>query len=117
MVLNKCLGAALISLCAWGAMPALAADCVLKVTRTACPGQEQESFSKCGGKASCVETKPASDAAACAAVAAAACTNTRTAVTKSKSVTAEFGGTAVEGGKNFCAGHPDYPYASKQECK
>ena len=94
-----------------------AADCVLNITRTACPGQEQESFSKCNGKANCTETKPAADPAACAAAATAACANSRKTITQNKVVTAQFNGSAVEGGKNFCAGHPDYPYAAKPDCK
>ncbi len=117
MLSKKYVIAAVMSLLGSTAVPALAADCVLQVTRTACPGQEQESFSKCDGKASCVEKKPAADAAACAAAATAACANTRLTITKNKKVTAQFDGSAVEGGKDFCAGHPDYPYASKQDCK
>ena len=100
-----------------GSSTTLAADCEISVSRTACPGQERESFSKCGGNASCVEKKPATDAAACAALAVAACPNSRQQVTKNKKVTATFNGAAVEGGKDFCLGHRDYPYAAKQECK
>ena len=114
---RKYLGAVLMALLASGSVSALAADCVLNVTRTACPGQETESFSKCGGKASCVENKPATDAGACASAAAAACANSRYTVTKNKKVTAQFNGAAVEGGKDFCSGHADYPYAAKQDCK
>ncbi len=117
MLCRKYLGAALVALFAAGSAPVFAADCALNVTRTACPGQEKESFSKCDGKASCVETKSVASAAECAAAAKTACANTRQTVTKNKKVTASFGGAPVEGGKDFCAGHADYPYAAKQECK
>jgi hypothetical protein len=114
MLVRKSLVALMVLL---GSSSALAADCVLNVTRKACPGQEQESFSKCGGKASCTETKPVADAAACAAAATAACANSRKTVTQNKVVTAQFNGSAIEGGKDFCVGHPDYPYAAKADCK
>ncbi len=100
-----------------GAGVASAADCVLQVTRTACPGEEKESFSKCGGTANCEEKKPAISAAQCASKAKADCANSRLTVTKNKKVTAKFDGADVEGGKDFCVGHPDYPYASKAACK
>jgi hypothetical protein len=79
--------------------------CVLKVTRTACPGKEKESFSKCDGKASCEVKDKAADEKACAAAAVKACENTpdRQKITKSKTVTATFSGKDVDGGKNFCA--------------
>jgi hypothetical protein len=96
---------------------ALAGDCSLNVTRTACPGQEKESFSKCGGSASCVEKKPAASAAQCVAKAKEACANARLTTTKNKKLTAEFDGVALEGGRDFCVGHPDYPYANKPDCK
>lgn len=96
---------------------ASAADCVFHVTRTACPGQEKESFSKCNGAASCDETKPAPSAALCAAKAKSSCANSRKTVTKNKKITATFDGAAVENGKDFCEGHPDYPYAKKADCK
>ena len=115
MLGNKRLVLALAALLASGTV--FAADCVLNVTRTACPGQEKESFSKCGGNASCVEKKPAADASQCVAAAAAACANSRQTVTKNKQVTAEFHGVKLENGKDFCAGHADYPYAAKQDCK
>jgi hypothetical protein len=114
---RKLLGPIAIALLVAGSAPVLAADCVLHVTRTACPGQEKESFSKCGGAASCVEKKPAASAAECVAAATAACANSRTTITKYKKVTAEFEGAAVESGKDFCVGNPDYPYAAKEECK
>ena len=117
MLGKKYLRAVLLAALASGSMSAMAGECALNVTRTACPGQEKESFSKCDGKASCVEKKPAADAAACAATAAEACANSRKTVTKNKKVTAQLDGVAVQGGKDFCAGHADYPYAAKQDCK
>ncbi|MGI9134680.1 MAG: hypothetical protein ACR2I0_12200 [Rhodoferax sp.] len=96
---------------------AFAADCVLAVSRTACPGQEKESFSKCDGKASCEETVPAASAAQCTLKAKSACSNKRLDITKYKKITAKYDGTALDGGKDFCIGHPDFPYASKAECK
>ena len=114
---KKSLRALMVAALAFGSMSAMAGECVLNVTRTACPGQEKESFSKCEGKASCTEQKTVADAAACSAAATSACANSRTTVTKYKKVTAQLDGTPVQGGKDFCAGHPDYPYAAKQDCK
>lgn len=96
---------------------ASADDCVLQITRTACPGKEAESYAKCTGKPSCTETKPAANAAQCATKAKEGCANSRRDVTKSKKITALFGGKPVEGGKDFCAGHPDYPYTDRPDCK
>ena len=96
---------------------ASAADCVLHVTRTACPGQEKESFSKCKGTASCDEKVLATSASQCASKAKISCANSRLTTTKYKKITADFDGATVEGGKDFCVGHPDYPYAKKADCK
>ena len=111
---SRVVAAALLCL-ALGA--AHAGDCVLKITRTACPTKEKDSFSKCDGKASCSETVPAATASQCVIKAKASCANKRYDVTKYKKITAEYDGTAVEGGKDFCVGHPDYPYADKPDCK
>jgi hypothetical protein len=96
---------------------AFASECVLQITRTACPAQEKESYAKCDGKASCNESVPAASASQCALKAKTGCTNKRYEITKYKKVTATFDGAAVEGGKDFCVGHPDYPHASKPACK
>ena len=97
---------------------ASAGECIFHVTRTACPGQEKESFSKCNGTASCDEKKAAASASQCASKAKKeGCANSRLTVTKYKKVTAEYDGVAVEGGKDFCVGHPDFPYANKPDCK
>ena len=74
-------------------------------------------FSKCNGNASCDEKVLVTSAAQCASKAKAGCANSRLTVTKYKKVTADYDGTAVEGGKDFCVGHPDFPYAKKAECK
>jgi hypothetical protein len=96
---------------------AFAGDCVLQITRTACPGQEKESFSKCDGKANCTESVPAASASQCTLKAKSGCTNKRYEITKYKKVSATFDGAPVEGGKDFCVGHPDFPFASKPDCK
>ncbi len=106
--------AALLSLAMGGAS---AGECVLEVTRTACPSMEKESFSKCDGKASCKETVPAASSSQCALKAKAGCANKRLDVTKYKKVSATYDGAAVDGGKDFCVGHPDFPYAAKPDCK
>ena len=88
---------------------AIAGECVLKTTRTACPGKEKESYSKCNGQASCDEKVMADSAKECAEKAAKSCDNSRPAITKSKTVSATFDGKPVEGGKNFCASErPDF---------
>lgn len=94
-----------------------ASECVLQITRTACPGQEKESFSKCDGKPGCTETVPAASASQCSLKAKSSCANKRLEITKYKKVSATFGGQPVEGGKDFCVGHPDYPHFSKPDCK
>jgi len=80
-----------------------AGGCVITVTRTACPGKEKESYSKCNGKQSCEIADSAATVQDCAAAALKACEMLRPQVTKSKAVTAVFGGAPVENGKNFCA--------------
>lgn len=96
---------------------AFAGECVLQVTRTACPGQEKESFTKCDGKASCNESVPAASASQCAIKTKSGCANKRYEITKYKKITATYDGAPVDGGKDFCVGHPDYPHASKSDCK
>lgn len=96
---------------------ALAGECVLQVTRTACPSMEKESYSKCDGKPGCNESVPAASASQCALKAKAGCSNKRLEVTKYKKITATYDGASVEAGKDFCTGHPDFPYASKPDCK
>jgi hypothetical protein len=90
---------------------ALAFECVVNVNRTACPGQEAESYSKCGGSKSCDKNEDASTEAACIAAAKANCPNSRLTITKSKVVKARFNGKQLAGpyGGNFCApNRPDF---------
>ncbi len=96
---------------------AYAGECQLQITRTACPGQEKESFTKCDGKASCTENVPAATASQCGLKAKNSCANKRLDITKYKKVSATYDGAAVDGGKDYCVGHPDFPYASKPDCK
>jgi hypothetical protein len=103
----KSLVSSLLLLCL--SVPAIAGECVLKTTRVACPGKEKESYSKCGGQASCEEKVAADSAKDCAEKAAKSCDNSRPAITKSKTVSATFDGKALESGKSFCATErPDY---------
>ena len=82
---------------------AYASDCIVHYNRTACPGQEVESYSKCGGTKECDKDEAASTEAACTAAATAACDNSRLEITKSKVITAKFQGKPLKGGGNFCA--------------
>ena len=90
---------------------AFAAECVVNINRTACPGKEAESYSKCGGSKSCDKTEDASSAAACIAAAKSNCPNSRLEITKSKVVKARFDGKSLQGpyGGSFCApSRPDF---------
>ena len=84
---------------------ASAGECRLTVARAACPGNEKESYAKCGGAASCDEVKKVGSAEACAKEALKACDNVgpRQKITKTKAISAKYNGAPVEGGKNFCA--------------
>jgi hypothetical protein len=87
------------------------AQCVVNVNRTACPGKESESYSKCGGAKSCDKTEDAGSEASCIAFAKAQCPNSRLDITKSKIVKARFKGKALAGpyGGSFCApNRPDF---------
>jgi hypothetical protein len=86
------------------------AGCVVHVVRTACPGKEAESYSKCAGKKECdKEESAAVSTKACEQAAASNCPNTRLTITKSKVVTAKFNGKILRGGANFCASNrPDF---------
>jgi hypothetical protein len=91
------------------------AGCVIHYNRTACPGQEKVSYSKCNGTKECdKEDTSAVSLAACEQATAAACANTRLTITKSKIVTGKFNGTALRGGSNFCASNrPDFNQCAK----
>jgi uncharacterized protein (UPF0179 family) len=91
------------------------AGCVIHYNRTACPGQETVSYSKCNGTKECdKEDTSATSVKACEQATAAACVNTRLTITKSKIVTGKFNGTALRGGSNFCASNrPDFNQCAK----
>jgi hypothetical protein len=98
---------------------AYAADCVVHYVRTACPGQDTESYSKCDGKQECDKDEDAATEAACTEAAKKACENARLEITKSKVVTAKFKGNPLKGGNepggmNFCAAdRPDFNKCKK----
>lgn len=82
-----------------------AGSCELYFTRTACPGMEEISYKKCNGQQSCTEVVDVADAQACKSAATQACENQRLNITKSKVITAKFGGAELktEGGStDFC---------------
>ncbi len=91
---------------------AYAGVCELTVTRTACAGKEADSYKKCDGKASCAVKKKADNEAACVKAAEEECVNSRTEITKSKTVSAKFDGKEVKnaaGAAQFCAAdRPDF---------
>lgn len=72
------------------------AACAITYTRTACAGQEAESYKKCDGKQSCTVNVEASSADQCLEAATAACANDRPTITKSKKITAKYQGKAVK---------------------
>ncbi len=80
--------------------PAFAQDggCIVHYKRTACAGQEAESFKKCDGNAECDRDKPATSAEACTAAALASCANSRLDITKYKVITATYNGAQLTGG-------------------
>ena len=81
---------------------AQAGSCEVSVTRTACPGNEEISYKKCNGKASCSDFQEAATADACKELATNECANNRLTVTKSKVITATFDGAAVAAGADLC---------------
>jgi hypothetical protein len=85
---------------------AWAQDCAITYTRTACPGQEAESYAKCDGKQSCTVDVEAASEAQCQAAAIKACANDRLQVTASKVINASFKGKALKsasGNEDYCA--------------
>ena len=103
------------------ATAASAGDCTLHIKRTACPGHETESYSKCDGKAECDQPDPAATADACSKAAADACPNTRPTITKWKTVSASFKGAALPGGHDAdgaaSAGGPNFCPAVAPQCQ
>ncbi len=106
---------ALAAACLLSLTAAAQAACVIHYNRTACPGKEAESYSKCSGTKECdKEDTSATSVAACEQVVAAACANTRLTITKSKVITGKFNGKALRGGSNFCASNrPDFNQCAK----
>ena len=106
---------ALAAVCFLSLSQAAQAACVIHYNRTACPGQETVSYSKCNGTKECdKEDSSATSLAACEQATAAACVNTRLTITKSKIVTGKFNGKALRGGSNFCASNrPDFNQCAK----
>jgi hypothetical protein len=74
---------------------AMAGECVLKITRTACPGKEAEAFKPYDGKQTTEEKKVASSADACGKQAEKASQIVRKGTLSAKSVAATFDGAAV----------------------
>ena len=83
----------------------LAGVCTVHFKRTACSGKEVESYLKCGGKMECDQVKSAESEEACQTLALAACENARVDITKSKVITAKYGGKKImakDGKEDFC---------------
>ncbi len=107
---------ALAALCFLSLSQVAQAGCVIHYNRTACPGQEAVSYSKCNGTKECdkEDSGGAASLKACEQAAAAACANTRLQITKSKVITATFNGKPLRGGSNFCASNrPDFNQCAK----
>jgi hypothetical protein len=73
-----------------------ATDCAITYTRTACPGQEAESYKKCDGQKSCTKHVEADSEAKCLQAGIDACSNDRLTVTASKVINAKFKGKALK---------------------
>ena len=71
-------------------------DCKLVYTRTACPGQETESYKKCDGQKSCAKYVAATSEQECQVAGVAACANDRLTITQSKVITATFKGKPLK---------------------
>jgi hypothetical protein len=107
------------------AQAALADNCVITTTRTACPGHEAESYSKCPGDVqTCSTTTAEASAADCEAAAVTACTNLRYTITKYKTVKATYDGSDFAHGEDFCARDSgsyivskNFPYKDKANCQ
>jgi hypothetical protein len=86
-----------------------ASECEITYTRTACPGQEAESYKKCDGKQSCTKPVAAPSEGACVEAAVNACANDRLEITKSKVITAKYKGKALKtksGKDDMCLEYP-----------
>ena len=79
--------------------------CEVTYDRTPCPGKEEISFAKCGGKQICTRVKRAESEYECAKAARNSCQNNRLDITKEKIITAKFNGVEIksaEGERDFC---------------
>lgn len=83
-----------------------AGECVLAITRTACPGKEAEAFKPYDGKTTTEEKKKLSSAGACIKAGEGAARIIRKGTLSGKSVEAKFDGAAVAGS----------PFSAKAEC-
>jgi hypothetical protein len=84
-------------------------DCAINYHRTACPGQEAESYKKCDGKQSCTKNVAAASAEKCVEAAVQACANDRLTVTASKVIQASYKGKALKspsGKDDMCLDYP-----------
>lgn len=72
------------------------ANCEILYTRTACPGQQAESYKKCGGKQFCVKHLTVATPEECRQAAIQSCSNSRLTVTKSKVIGARFNGKPIK---------------------
>ena len=94
-----------LSLVAGSALAEDKAECAITYTRTACPGQEAESYKKCDGKQTCTKDVVAASSEACQEAAVKACANDRLTITKSKTISAKYKGKALKsksGKDDFC---------------
>jgi hypothetical protein len=116
-----------VSCCLVFSTRAQANQCVITVTRTACPGKEAESYSKCpGGSASCAEVLPdgAANPEDCAIAAIRACNNKRVDITKNKSIVAYYDKQPLLNSKDFCLEKVEslfdpafsFPFRDKADC-
>ena len=94
-------------------------SCAITYTRTACPGQETESYKKCDGKKTCTKDVSAASADECRVAALSACANDRLTITASKTITATFEGKVLKsksGKDDFCLDY-DKRAAEFDQCK
>jgi hypothetical protein len=71
-------------------------DCAITYTRSACAGQEAESYKKCDGKQTCTKNVAAASADKCLEAAVQACANDRLNITQSKVIHASYKGKALK---------------------
>jgi hypothetical protein len=81
----------------FSSLSAQAGDCVLKISREACPGKETEAYKPYNGKKETEEKKSAADEAACKKEADKASKIVRKGTLSTKTVTATFDGKPVAG--------------------